>query len=110
MNGCSVTVRGKVYPTIKAAAKACGRSEKQAHVHLNRYGHLDYLGLSIPYTREDRRRAIQIAHLSFPSVTAASEALGVDRKTIRNAQTRAAARDYLFRAVMRYTTSKGANT
>jgi hypothetical protein len=110
MTGCPVVVRGKAYPTIKDAAKACGRSEKQAHTHLNRYGHLDHLGLKISYTREDRRRAVQIAHLSFPSVTAAAEALGVDRKTIRNARTRAAARDYLLRAVMRYTTLKGTNT
>jgi len=107
--GCSVTVRGKRFPTIKEAAAAVGQSERHAHRHLNRFGHLDMFGLPRPQReRPDRRKAVTIAGETFESMTTAATALGVDRKTIRNAQKSEAARQSLLRAAMAYRHKKGA--
>ncbi len=84
--GCPTTVRGDLYPSIKAAAAAHGYSERQAQRHLDKFGHLDFLGVRLPRRRPDRHRSITIAGKVFESVTAAADTLGVDRKTIRNAE------------------------
>lgn len=106
-SACPVTVRGQHYPSIKAAAAAHGRTQRQALRHLDRYGHLDYLGLPVGWTRPDARKRVKlVGGLEFESLTAAAEALGVDRKTIRNAATSASAREYLLVAIMRYKEKK----
>lgn len=103
MYACPVTVRGKHYPSIKSAAAAHGRSERQAQRHLDKYGHLDFLGQAPPrWTRPDRHKACAIAGMRFESMTAAARALGLDRKTLRNARTCPAARQTVMAAAMQY--------
>lgn len=100
-------MRGTLYPTIKAAADAAGRSEKNAHEHLRRYGHLDFLGLPAKRTRRDRCKPVRIAGLAFKSQSEAARVLGVDRKTVRNAARQQAARETLLQAAMRHAASEG---
>lgn len=105
-NNCPATVRGKHYPSIKQAAEANGRTERQAHRHLAKYGHLDYLGKELSWRRPDMHKPVKVAHLEFESISAAAQELGVDRKTIRNANKTPATKAYLMRAVMRYMREK----
>ena len=99
-------VRGVLYASIQEAAAANGRTEQQAQRHLSKYGHLDYLGLKVSWERPDLRRAVTVGGIAFPSVSAAAKALGVDRKTIRNAETSRSAYDFLFRAAIQYRQSQ----
>jgi hypothetical protein len=96
-----VRVRGKVYASMSAAARAHGVTIKTCYAHLRRFGHLDHLGcLPRGRPRPDLRRPVRIAGHFFPSVSAAATALGLDRKTIRNARTSDAARQTVLRALM----------
>lgn len=103
---CRVMVRGKLFPSIKDAAKANRRSEKQAHWHLRTFGHLDYLGKPLTWERPDRRKPVRIGGHTFASMTEAAAKLGVDRKTIRNAKTNESARMTVLRALMQMETRR----
>ena len=98
---CPVTVRGKWYPSIAAAARANRVTARTCLRHLERYGHLDNLN-RVKRTRPDRHKPVVLNGIRFASVTAAAEALGVDRKTIRNTRNHAAARDTVMRAMTLY--------
>lgn len=103
---CRVTIRGRIYPSIKAAAAALGYSERQAQRHLDRFGHLDGLGTPQTWRRPDRWRGVRIGGTTYDSVTAAAAALGLDRKTIRNAEAgHRAAQETVLRAAMATTIS-----
>ena len=95
-------MRGVVYPSIKAAAKAAGRSERNANLHLRTFGHLDYLGMQWPIKRVTHRKPVEIFGLTFPSQAEASRVLGVDRKTIRSAAHNESARARILRAAMQF--------
>ena len=85
-NSCPASVRGALYPTIKAAAKACGVAERTAHRQLARHGHLDLLGLPrVRGPRPDRSKPVSFGPRQFSSITAASKVLGLYRATIRRA-------------------------
>ena len=95
-------VRGRVFPSIKEAAAFCGRSAKQAHRHLNRYGHLDYLGMPPPFTRPDKHKPVAIGGLKFHSQIAAARALRLAPKTLRNAMKNPSSYQTALAAPMRY--------
>ena len=101
-NSCVVSVRGKLFPSIRAACRYFNVREKTAHRHLNLYGHLDKLGLALTKPSAGKRVACVVYGISFPSVSCAARELGVDRKTIRNMKTRAAAQETVLAAAMRY--------
>lgn len=107
MHTCPVTVRGKRFASIKAAARKFRLSERQAQRHLDKHGHLDFFGLPRKWgARPDLHRAVEIGPLKFESVTAAAQALGVDRKTILNSQHRESARDLVLARALQYATLK----
>ena len=99
---CTAVVRGQTFPSLKAAAKHFGRSEKQVQRHLDKHGHLDYLGLPVPYTRPDKCKPVSIGGLNFPSRVAAAKALGLDPKTLRNAEQNPSSYQTVLAAAMRY--------
>jgi hypothetical protein len=101
MTACRVFVRGKAYPSIKAAARALRVSERTLYRHLDRFGHLDRIGKP-GRPRPDLSKSVTLGPYTFPSVTAAAAALGLDRKTIRNTTRSDSARATVLKAVMQY--------
>lgn len=80
-------VRGRVYPSQKAAAAAFGVSETAVAEALRRRGDLETLGLPLSGAgrgnTNSRACPVMIGHLRFRSHKAAAEALGVSRSMIR---------------------------
>ena len=102
MPSTPAVVRGQTFPSIAAAARHCGRTPKQAHRHLDKYGHLDLLGKPVRYTRPDRRKPFVIGSLRFDSQTEAARAFGLHPKTLRNAEKNPSSYQTVLAAAMRY--------
>ena len=102
MPSTPAVVRGRTFPSIKDAARYCGRSARQAQRHLDRYGHLDLLGKPVAYFRPDKRKPFVIGSLRFASQTEAARAFGLDPKTLRNAEKNPSSYQTVLAAAMRY--------
>jgi hypothetical protein len=82
MNVCPVTVRGKTYPSVRAAAQAEGVAPRTCYRHLRAYGHLDLLG-RVENRPPDRSKPVVVAGVRYPSITTAAKVLGWAPKTVR---------------------------
>jgi transcriptional regulator of acetoin/glycerol metabolism len=78
--GCPVTLRGRVFPSARAAAQEAGVHANTIYRHLRRHGTLD--GLHRP-SSDRTPRTVVIDGAEHPSIHAAARALGVSRGTIR---------------------------
>lgn len=74
-----VDVRGVIYPSTRAAARALGVSVDAVYSALNR-GSIDKLGLGMT-----QRKPVTIEGITFRSMCAASRALGFSRSYFRTA-------------------------
>lgn len=85
-NNLPIRVRGKDYPSVKAAAAALGIKPASVSSYLGRYGHTDGLGLgfSSPARNQTARRAkpVTICGYRFATVKAAADALGVNYQSL----------------------------
>ena len=95
---CPVSV---TFPSVAVCAAMLGVSDTTVLRHLKRYGHLNHLIEPAVRARPDRRKPVRVCGMTFSSQTEAAEKLGVDRRTIRNMATRAAARQTVMAAAMR---------
>lgn len=81
-----VKVRGKVYPSARAAAAALGVKVMSVYCAISR-GNLDRLGLGPDYSKKitkggQRPRRIVVAGQEFPSIASLARALGRPRKSV----------------------------
>jgi hypothetical protein len=107
MHKTPVKVRGRNYESAQNAARYTGVHPATVTRHLNRYGHLEYLGRKAPRERLDRCKPVTLFGIKFKSISAAAEALGVDRKTIRNMEHSEAARETVMIAAMECEARRG---
>jgi len=82
---CPVVVRGKAYPSIRAAAQAIGVTERWAYRNLQLKGHLEEAGRARFGNRNARRTPVRIYGFEFSSMTDAGRALGMNRNSVRRA-------------------------
>ena len=77
--GFPVSVRGKVYPSMAAAAKALGVTPHTLSDHLARHGNLDRAGIGKAGNGRNNatRKPITIAGVTYPTRKAAAAALGL---------------------------------
>ena len=87
--GQPVEYKGVVYRSGAALARHVGCSTTLIGKHLERHGHLDYLGVGTGRGKQTtdgswRFKPIELFGRKFPSITAAAEYMGVTRSTIYN--------------------------
>ncbi|ETW11090.1 hypothetical protein ATO8_18764 [Roseivivax marinus] len=108
-DACPVSVRGRVFPSHKAAAKALGVKRGALASALYRRGHCDTVGLPPSATRMGNTNApanetVLFGH-RFRSRLSAAKALGVNRNTIRlvaEGKASQARREIVYSALMRH--------
>jgi hypothetical protein len=106
---CPVEVRGRLYPSIKAAAADLGIKPASVSSYLGRRGHTEGLGLGHRSPNRNRTprnmRPVTIHGHRFETIKAAADALGVNyqglHKTIRTGMTPKKS-DRLLRLVMQW--------
>lgn len=81
-----VEVRGKVYPSARAAAAALGVSVASVYCAISR-GNIDRLGLGPDYSKKVTKggrapKRIVVAGQEFPSIAALARALGRGRRAV----------------------------
>lgn len=106
-----VEVRGKVYESVAACAKALGVSKDTVYCAVSRRT-TDTLGLG-KGNRTARRGGkkpipVKIGQVSFPSMAEASRQLGMNRRYVQTVLTKgkSASRQDLIRKVMEYAAEK----
>lgn len=114
MNCCPVTIRGELYPSQKAAAKALGLSPNAIAQSLLRNGHCDKVGIGNARTGNTNAhsRPVRIGNLQFRSQLGAAKALGVHPSLVRRymvGELKQAGKERLLRAAMTYQASKARN-
>lgn len=104
---CPVVVRGKLYESQKAAAKALKVCPSAISQQLNRVGHCDNVGLGLGGAalgnKNAKAREIKIGPYTFRSHLQASIELGVSRSTIArfaNGTAKAEGKQLVIRAAM----------
>lgn len=112
-NEIPTIVRGKLYPSQKAAAKALGVSQNTVSQSLRRNGHCDNIGMFNGLLGNQRAKAnpTTIFGLEFRSQKEAAEKLGVSRSTIRRfaaGRAKQAGREIVYLAAMKYMERKNA--
>lgn len=103
-----VIVRGVVYPSSVAAARALGISSTTIATHLHRHGHADFAGLGTKspiWNKVPRRKSpVTLYGRDFPTITAAADYMGVGRQWLWKALRKgkpADAGDRILAALMR---------
>lgn len=74
-----VLIRGKLYPSAKAAAEALGVTTSAVHSALSR-GNIDTVG-----SGRSQPQPVELDGVTFPSIRSASLALGFKRTYLTNA-------------------------
>lgn len=111
MNRCPVTIRGELYPSQKAAAKALGLVPSAIAQSLLRNGHCDKVGIGNGRVGNTNARShpVRIGNLQFRSQLGAARALGVHRSLVRRyivGDLKQAGKERLLRAAMTYEASE----
>lgn len=109
LNHCPIEVRGKVYPSVKSAAKALGIQPASVSSYLTRRGHTRGLGLGFksPHRNQTARNAkpVTIHGHRFDSIKAAATALGLSYQALHRTLTKPMTpkkSDRLLRIIMQW--------
>lgn len=82
----TVLIRGKLYPSVAAAAKSLRVAKSTIYVAMMR-GSLDRVGLGIDYRKRKwgggRRRPVTIAGKTFATIVELADAIGRNPKSVR---------------------------
>jgi len=115
LNHCPIEVRGTVYPSVKAAAKALGIKPASISSYLGRRGHTDGLGLGSSSPNRNRtahrKKAIEIHGYRFESIRAAADALGLPYQSFHRTVTKPMTpkkSDRLLRIIMEWQAKEAA--